>query len=211
MEPITDGLALLPGTPEIASVASVLLHLSMQPLADYWMGVPDSETAQTILAKLFRASNNLFSHQFATYAQVEGQAVGFELSYPARTMKALELPAAIRFAGIAGIATSIRMVVHSYPLQSITEAAADECFLAHLAVLPEFEGRGYGRELLKHAEAKARASGLRRLTLTVDADNSRAINLYERAGFAVTGTSMFESLRRRFAYQGYHHMAKPLR
>jgi ribosomal protein S18 acetylase RimI-like enzyme len=103
------------------------------------------------------------------------------------------------------------MIWRSHPLQSITEAAMDEYFLAHLGVLPQFEGRGLGRQLLESAENRARAAGFGKMTLTVDADNERAIRLYRRAGFRVSGTVTLETLRRRFGYRGYHHMSKGLR
>jgi ribosomal protein S18 acetylase RimI-like enzyme len=126
-------------------------------------------------------------------------------------MKALEARTLLRYLVTAGPANALRMIWRSYPLQSITEAAPDEYFLAHLGVLPQFEGRGLGRKLLQFAEARARAAGLGKITLTVDADNERAIRLYRRAGFRVSGTVSLETLRRRFGYRGYHHMAKDLR
>lgn len=201
---------ILPATPDIASVASRLLYLTMQPLANYWMGVDDAQAAHAILFRLFQAKGNLFSHQFAEYARVSGQPAGFQLSYPSRTMKALEVPTVFQFVGAAGLITSIRMVARSYPLRSITDAGPDEYFLAHIAVLPEHEGRGLGWQLLQRVEDRAREVGLGRITLTVDSDNARAIALYTRAGFFVTGISTFEHLRCRFSYNGYHHMTKVL-
>jgi ribosomal protein S18 acetylase RimI-like enzyme len=102
------------------------------------------------------------------------------------------------------------MLKRSYPLQSITAAGPEEYFLAHLAVLPEYEGRGLGRQLLQHAEQRALAAGLRKITLTVDADNDGAMSLYARAGFRVTSSANLEPLRRKFGYNGYHHMEKLL-
>jgi ribosomal protein S18 acetylase RimI-like enzyme len=201
---------LRPATPEIAPVASRLLYLTMGPLADYWMGVDDSQIAHAILARLFRARANLFSYEFAEYAQVSGEPAGLVLSYASRTMKALEVRTLLQFIAVTGPITSVRMVVRSFPLQSIAEAGPDEYFLAHLGVLPEFEGRGLGRQLLQRAVDKARELRLGRITLTVDADNARAISLYARAGFSITSTIDLEPLRRRFQYHGYHHMVKVL-
>jgi len=201
---------LKPATHQITEVASRLLYLTMGRLADYWMGLDNSRIAQQVLCRLFRARQNLFSYQFAEYAEVASQPAGLVLSYPARSMKDLEIRTVLRFLGAAGIAASVRMVVRSYPLQSIAEAAPDEYFLAHIAVLPEFESRGLGQQLLRRAEAKASEAGLPKITLTVDADNARAISLYTRAGFQITSTTTLESLRRRFQYHGYHHMAKAL-
>jgi len=50
----------LPATPDIATVAARLLHLTMGPLAEYWMGVENPRIAQGILSQLFRNKNNLF-------------------------------------------------------------------------------------------------------------------------------------------------------
>lgn len=52
-----------------------------------------------------------------------------------------------------------------------------------LAVLPEYRGRGVGRELLRAAEERARRAGCCKLTLEVQEDNARARTLYQRFGF----------------------------
>lgn len=59
-----------------------------------------------------------------------------------------------------------------------------------LAVLPEFRGKGVGRQLLEAAEAKASELGCCKLTLEVRADNSRAREVYKQFGFGdfTTGT-----------------------
>jgi len=202
---------LRPATPEMAPVAAKLLYLTLGPLADYWMGVDAEQAAVPILQRMFGANKNLFSYQFATFADVDGEAAGLELSYPARLMKALEVRTLLRYLVTAGPANALRMIWRSYPLQSITESAPDEYFLAHLGVLPQFEGRGLGRQLLEWAEERGHSAGLGKITLTVDADNERAMRMYERAGFSVTGTVALERLSRRFGYRGYHHMSKELR
>jgi GNAT superfamily N-acetyltransferase len=66
-----------------------------------------------------------------------------------------------------------------------------------LAVLPDFRGRGIGRELLAAVDRKARELGCARVTLEVQERNSRARHIYESAGFAHaapghnTGGSLF--------------------
>lgn len=203
--------SLRPAAPEMAEIAAKLLYLTMGPLATYWMGVDSEQPAQRILKRMFGAGRHLFSHQYATVADVGGEVAGLELSYPAPWMKSLEAGTLLRFLIVAGPMNAIRMVWRSYPLQSITEAAADDYFLAHLGVLPQFEGRGLGRQLLERTEMRAVTAGARRITLTVDAENARAIRLYERAGFVVTASVSFEPLRQRFNYHGFHHMSKELR
>ncbi|HEX8283941.1 MAG TPA: GNAT family N-acetyltransferase [Pyrinomonadaceae bacterium] len=57
---------------------------------------------------------------------------------------------------------------------------------AGLGVVPRLRGRGHGRELMSALVARARAAGLRRLTLEVLAPNVAARRLYEWAGMSVT-------------------------
>jgi RimJ/RimL family protein N-acetyltransferase len=56
-----------------------------------------------------------------------------------------------------------------------------------MAILPEFRGRGAGRQLLEAAIEHARGTGAHKLELEVWPDNGRAIALYVAAGFAVEG------------------------
>jgi ribosomal protein S18 acetylase RimI-like enzyme len=55
--------------------------------------------------------------------------------------------------------------------------------VAYVGVVPEARGRGYGRELMHKALAKARADGVARLTLSVDVRNRPAWGLYTDLGF----------------------------
>ncbi|WFR94131.1 GNAT family N-acetyltransferase [Rhizobium tumorigenes] len=56
-----------------------------------------------------------------------------------------------------------------------------------MGIVPEFRGQGLGRLLIDAALANARQLGLIRVELSVHADNSRAIALYEKVGFAPEG------------------------
>jgi len=80
----------------------------------------------------------------------------------------------------------------------------------HLAVLPEFQGRGLGKILLAHAESKAKHAGFATIALTVELDNKRAISLYANQGFQIVETCSFPSLKKRIGYNGFHRMAKNL-
>jgi RimJ/RimL family protein N-acetyltransferase len=56
-----------------------------------------------------------------------------------------------------------------------------------IGVRRAWHGRGVGRVLLGALEEWAHIHGIRRLELTVRADNHRARRLYERAGYAAEG------------------------
>ena len=65
-----------------------------------------------------------------------------------------------------------------------------------VAVTPAARGRGLGRRLLDELEARAAARRAASVMLEVRADNTSAIGLYERAGYAVV------SIRRRYYQPG---------
>jgi GNAT superfamily N-acetyltransferase len=53
-----------------------------------------------------------------------------------------------------------------------------------LFVEPDSRRGGLGRALLAHLADEARSEGAHRLSLQTEADNERALSLYERAGFS---------------------------
>jgi ribosomal protein S18 acetylase RimI-like enzyme len=68
--------------------------------------------------------------------------------------------------------------------------------ISDLAVLPDYRGRGIGKQLLTAVEDKARTLGCCKVTLEVQENNTRARNVYERSGFeqAVYGETTGGSL-----------------
>ncbi|HUS88787.1 MAG TPA: GNAT family N-acetyltransferase [Desulfosporosinus sp.] len=57
-------------------------------------------------------------------------------------------------------------------------------WIMDFAVLPEWRGKGVGRELLKAAEDHCGEQGIPYLGLAVSSHNVRALHLYEQFGFA---------------------------
>jgi ribosomal protein S18 acetylase RimI-like enzyme len=60
--------------------------------------------------------------------------------------------------------------------------------LGTLAVAPRFQGRGVAGAMVGDAIARLRAAGVRRVELSVESDNPRALRFYQRLGFEVEGT-----------------------
>jgi len=59
--------------------------------------------------------------------------------------------------------------------------------LHKLYLHPHWQGRGLGSLLLQHCEREAGGLGARRLVLSVNKRNARAIQAYQRNGFAIAG------------------------
>lgn len=67
-------------------------------------------------------------------------------------------------------------------------------WIMDLAVLPEWRGKGAGRELLKAAEDHCVKKGIPYLGLAVSSHNVRALHLYEQFGFAEERKLMVKQL-----------------
>jgi ribosomal protein S18 acetylase RimI-like enzyme len=55
----------------------------------------------------------------------------------------------------------------------------------HLAVHPRCRRRGFGRQLMREAEARLRALGCPKLNLQVRSSNTEVIAFYERLGYSI--------------------------
>ena len=60
---------------------------------------------------------------------------------------------------------------------------ADHAYLSGLAIMPEFQGHGIGREVI--ARLLDELKDIKRIDLVTHPDNERAIKLYESFGFVV--------------------------
>ncbi len=78
-----------------------------------------------------------------------------------------------------------------YCSHSLTENP-EELKLEQLYVLPEHHGKGYGSFMLKHIEARAAALGRPLIMLTVNRNNTRSMQVYLHAGFAVREEKVFD-------------------
>ncbi|MBI1394382.1 MAG: GNAT family N-acetyltransferase [Betaproteobacteria bacterium] len=70
--------------------------------------------------------------------------------------------------------------------------APDEIKLDKLYVRYELRGQGHGGLLLQHVENEARSLGARRLYLQVNKKNVSAIRAYEKQGFRIAESAVFD-------------------
>lgn len=197
-------------TPQLAPVASALIYSTMRKMADYLFGSGDPQVAQGLLMRLFREKSNRFSYQFAEVATLEGEVSGLVLAYSGRLMKSLEWPTALHLLRAGGGLGFFRFVRRAFPLFGAKEVEREDYFISHISVLPACQGQGLGKFLLSRAEQTAGERGFKKISLTVDVENTRALWLYFRTGFNVIDTVKIKSLYRHIGYNGYHRMVKAL-
>lgn len=63
----------------------------------------------------------------------------------------------------------------------------DEAHVTNIAVRAEYQGKGYGKSLLREMMRTAFFLGARRMTLEVRVSNERAQSLYRKMGFVPSG------------------------
>ena len=95
---------------------------------------------------------------------------------------------------------------------SLYEAANEKhrAYLGGLFVLPSFRGAGYGRALVRAALSRAASlPGVRRVNLSVVAQQEAAVRLYQSLGFRLYGTEQ-EVFSRDGQFYDEHLMTLPL-
>lgn len=119
----------------------------------------------------------LYSWRNTIIAEVDGKCAGMLTAYDGRyyhdmrirTMALVKQHLGVEFPGMED------------------EAVAGEYYLDSLAVMPEYRGKGIGRQLLVQGIENGKALNLD-ITLAVDPINNRAKILYQSLGFMPSGT-----------------------
>lgn len=63
----------------------------------------------------------------------------------------------------------------------------DEAHILNIAILPEYQGKGYGNVMMEYLLSESLKEGLENVTLEVRKSNVKAIGLYEKYGFKCVG------------------------
>lgn len=67
----------------------------------------------------------------------------------------------------------------------MNDFATQTAYITHIAVVPAYQGCGYGKQLLEQTIATARERGFERINLEVLKNNTPAINLYQSHHFRI--------------------------
>jgi ribosomal protein S18 acetylase RimI-like enzyme len=103
----------------------------------------------------------------------------------------------------------LRLAVRALSMGSGIETKRDEYYIANLAVLPQYQGRGIGSSLLSHVEEKAKNAGTQKCSLIVDTEKPAARRLYEHRGYHVVYTKNFVGVTED-PHAGYYCLVKEL-
>lgn len=171
-----------------AEDAASLILLS----APFFTDILRGETqGKRVFAHLFRRRGNLFSFEHTYFAERKGTIVGMALGYewPQRHKERLRT-------GLLLLRQSGFHIFHHlrfwHNLSTATGTFHPQgYYLSNLAVYPQYQGQGIGKQLLFFIENEARQQNLQCVELDVSAENHRAIDFYHHLGYRVTGESRF--------------------
>jgi ribosomal protein S18 acetylase RimI-like enzyme len=159
-------------TPGDSRALAELMNMAGEGLpAHLWaeMAGPGEDVMEVGARRVARAEGS-FSYANAEVLTVGGTLAGMLLAYrlpdPYETGPLEELPAVVR------------------GLVELEALAPGSFYVNAVATTPAHRGQGIGSRLMQLAEARARESGARTLSLIVAEDNAGARRLYERLGYA---------------------------
>lgn len=171
-------------------IGARLNQIALEYMAYTLAGSEKKSVVSGTFRKLWKGSENRFSHQYAFEARVNGQTLGIITCYPVRVLRRLAWPTfeqllAYRKWGLIGY--SLRHVTSLYSMITLKEGEDDEFHIGTIASLPKSRGLGIGSRLLAFAEEQAILQGFIKCSLTVKKENELAFKLYNRIGYQIAG------------------------
>jgi ribosomal protein S18 acetylase RimI-like enzyme len=192
---VNEPVSIRPARIADADDAAVLIFSAYSHIASTYSPHPKTESGFTqMLNNFFQQDANRFSYQHTFVAQNEQQVVGLLLSFGGSDEPRLNEAVEQRFQQAPG----------GRGWHLTRESAEDEWYIDALAVYLQWEGHGIGSRLLEHAEKQALEHHYNKISLNVDKENERALQLYLHRGYVITGdTELYQ--------RSYHRMVKHLR
>jgi len=147
--------------------------------------------ADATMRAVFKQPRNLFSHEFAQIALVDGRPAGFTLAYNYVQKKKLAAATAAIIVMAAGfeLIKSVPFLVKN--ANNLERVEPGGYYLSNIVVSDSFRGCGVGAALMKKLEQDAIARGCEKVVLETNAENTRAISFYTGLGFTVSDTFSF--------------------
>lgn len=173
-----------------SAVGARLNLMALEYMAYTLAGSENKAIVSNTFRKLWKGSENRFSHQYAFEARVNGQILGMITCYPVPVLNHLAWPTfkqllTHRKWGL--IRYNLQHVKSLYSMITMKEGEDDEFHIGTIASLPKSRGLGIGSRLLSFAEKQAILQGFTKCSLTVKEENELAFKLYNRLGYQITG------------------------
>lgn len=210
MNDLGDEITSRPSRPEDCNFAGELIYSTGRCFFDYIFGADRMKTFN-LLALLYKKRAGIFSHRFSTVAENRGAVAGLVLVYDGwqRRFHALLNDFHV-FMHCSPVAIVKMLYRDFYFKKFIKRIPHRSLYIAHLAVVPKFQGRGIGRLLLEHAIEAAKSSRYATCSLDVLIKNIVAVKLYQKMGFSIFKEIRHKGLEEQYQLEGQFRMIKNL-
>ena len=160
-----------PATRADAHTIAKLFQIASEGVSDYvWSTIKDPEYASLSLlergAQRYLREGVDFSYQNCDLAEIDGVPAGMLHAY-------------VMGDDVGQAAADMDPVLLPY----VELEEPKSLYISGLALFDEYRGSGVGTRLLDYAYKRARAEGMKKISLMCFEDNAGAFRLYEREGF----------------------------
>ena len=164
-------------TPADAPAIAQLIVLAMgNPLAGKFANSDDPEVAKALFTRFAGLEGNQYSYKNVLVWEEAGTVCGMIAAYDGGKLDELRTP----------FLTYIRTML-GFTGMPEDETQSGEFYIDCLSVLPQYQGKGIGKSLIKALFETAAGLGHKTVGLLVSKGNDKAKKLYEGFGFEVVG------------------------
>lgn len=169
------------GVPSDAGDFAELVLLSSPALFPALYGNDVSD----LMRRMYRRPRNLFSHDHTFFAELSGKRAGMLLGYSWQSKKQQDLRTGLLLLREMKLRFIFRLPAFLKARNAIGMVNEGEFYISNLATHTSYQSTGIGTRLIHEAEKQGRKGGAAKVTLDVEAENSIAIELYRKLGFAI--------------------------
>ncbi|MBN2380000.1 GNAT family N-acetyltransferase [candidate division WOR-3 bacterium] len=204
---MSESVILRPARPEDATKAAELIYTTGPKSFNLAFGSYDRAIA--LIRRMFAEQDTIMSFNQATVAEFEGQTVGVLVLLDRKIERRTQARTGVELLKLSGpLFILFRFPVYLRQGRLILPIPPDTLFIADVAVSANFQGKGIGRLLMKHAESVAVQKDYTSLCLDVAKDNFPAISLYKRLGYIRIFEATDPWFNMRFGLSGFQRMSK---
>lgn len=201
-----ENLIIRKGKPEDSRPSNFLIYSTGSYFFDHIFSY-EKEKILELLKKLFEKNKGIFSHQFTTVAELEGRVVGIEHGYTRRDKQIHALLNSFYIIKHHKFDQILKMLMRNYHIERfLKKIHPNSYYVAHLAVILEYHGKGIGGKLLDNAIKKAKSLHFNFCALDVSIHNKKAIKLYEKKGFKIYKEIRNPELEKKYNLHGQYRM-----
>lgn len=170
----------------------ILILNAIHEVANTLTGEDDKKKILETLEKYVSMEINRLSFKNTYIYKVDDQLAGLIIAYDSNKVDQLDKP-------ILQHLESKGIFLDSFEKESFE----DEFYIDTVSVFEKFQGQGIAKKLLSFIDEKAKELDFKKVSLLVDINNLKALNLYEKMGFKKN--TILEVSK-----HNYHHMIKIL-